>query len=139
MAKPTAQMIEGFVDVPKQEVILLLEAGYLLMQMGKNREAFDVFTGVAALVPHSDVPCVALGNLFFGQGKFEQALKEHERALKRDPTSALAQAHIGEVLFFQKKIDEGVAALQKAIDMDPKGLPAKFARELLKAKDVHIF
>jgi tetratricopeptide (TPR) repeat protein len=139
MVRSAVQMISGIIKVPKTEVILLLEAGYLLMQMGKNQEALIVFSGVASLVPHSDVPCIALGNLYFGQGNFNQALKEHQRALKRNPKSALAQAHIGEVLLFQQKLSEGVAALKKTIEMDPKGLPANFARELLKAKDTHLF
>ncbi len=139
MARSAVQMISGIIEVPKTEVILLLEAGYLLMQMGKNQAALIIFSGVAALVPLSDVPCIALGNLYFAQGRFDQALTEHQRALKRNPESALAQAHIGEVLLFQQKLSEGVLALQKAIEMDPKGLPAKFARELLKSKDAHLF
>ena len=132
-------IIKGIIQIPQSEAVLLLEAGNLLGQMGKFKEASDIFTGVASLIPHSDVPCVLLGNLYFSQNKLSQALKEHHRALERNPESSLAQAHIGEILLFQKKFDEGIAALNKAVEMDPKGLPAEFARGLLKAQKQQLF
>lgn len=132
-------IVKGIVDVPQSEIALLLEAGYLFMELGKWKEAQDVFSGVAALIPHSEVPHVALGNMFFAQGKFQQALKSHRDALKTAPGSALAQAHIGEALIFLKKFDEGLQALNKAIQMEPEGLAADFARSLLEAHDVGCF
>jgi tetratricopeptide (TPR) repeat protein len=132
-------IVKGIVDVPQSEVALLLEAGYLHMELGKWKEATEIFTGVAALVPHSDVPHVALGNLFFSQGKFTQALKAHREALKVNPDSALAQAHVGEALLFMKKTDEGLAELNRAIEMQPEGLAADFAKSLLEAHEVGCF
>jgi tetratricopeptide (TPR) repeat protein len=127
------EMLKGLIDVPQPEAALLLEAGYLYMEMGKPREAEEVFAGVAALLPHSEVPHVALGNLEFSQGHFQRALKHHQEALKLRPDSALAQAHIGEALLWLKKVDDGVKALQKAIEMEPDGAPAAFAQALLEA------
>ena len=134
-AGATVEMLKGLIDVPQAEASLLLEAGYLYMEMGKPKEAADVFTGVAALLPHSDVPHVALGNLEFAQGHFQRALKHHQEALKLKPRSALAQAHIGEALLWLNKTDEGVGALHKAIEMEPDGMPASFARALLEAHE----
>ena len=140
---PTAisdkEIVHGLIDIPRQEAILLLETGYFLMQLGKTKEARDIFIGASALFPHSDVPCIALGNLYLSEGKPELAAKEQKKALQRVPESATAQAHLGEALLFQKKVDEGVSALKKAIDMDPKGLTAKLAKELLRANDLHVF
>ena len=133
------EVIHGLIDIPRQEAIVLLEAGYFLMQLGKNREAKDIFSGAVALFPHSDIPCIALGHLYFSEGKTELAVKEQQRALQRVTTSATAFAHLGEALFFLKKPDEAVEALQKAIELDPKGLTAKFAKELLHANDLHVF
>ena len=45
-------VINGIVPVAKKEVILLLEAGYLYMELSKYKEAEDVFQGVCALCPH---------------------------------------------------------------------------------------
>lgn len=133
------EVIQGLVDIPKQEAKILLEAGYFLMQLGKTREAKDIFMGAVALFPHSDVPCIALGNLYLSEGKPDLAIKEQQRALQRVPTSATAQAHLGEALLFQKKHEEGAEALHKAIQMDPKGLTAQLAKELLRANDLHVF
>jgi tetratricopeptide (TPR) repeat protein len=127
------EILKGLVDVPQPEAALLLEAGYLYMEMGKPKDAEDVFLGVAALLPHSDVPLVALGNLEFSQGRFQRALQHHQSALKVRPTSALAQAHIGEALLWLKKADDAVVALERAIAMEPDGMPASFAKALLDA------
>jgi tetratricopeptide (TPR) repeat protein len=131
----SVEILKGLVDVPQPEAALLLEAGYLYMEMGKHKDAADVFEGVAALLPHSDVPHVALGNCEFAQGRFQRALKHHQDALKLQPKSALAQAHIGESLLFLKKTEEGVKALKQAIAMEPGGMPATFAQALLTAHD----
>jgi predicted Zn-dependent protease len=127
------EILKGLVEVPQPEAALLLEAGYLYMEMGKPKDAEEVFAGVAALLPKSDVPLVALGNLEFSQGRFQRALTHHTAALKVKPGSALAQAHIGEALIWLKRPDEGVKALKRAIDMEPDGMPAKFAQALLDA------
>ena len=127
------EMLKGLIELPQSEAALLLEAGYLYLEMGKPQDAADVFAGVAALLPHSDVPLVALGNLEFSQGRFQRALKHHQEALKVKPDSALAQAHVGEALLWLKKPEEGKTALDKAIAMDPTGAPAHFARALLDA------
>lgn len=127
------EMLKGLIEVPQPEAALLLEAGYLYMEMGKPKDAEEVFAGVVALLPQSEIPLVALGNLEFSQGHFQRALKHHQEALKVKPASALAQAHVGEALLWLKKGDEGVAALKKAIELDGGGASAAFARALLDA------
>ena len=132
-------IVKGIVDVPQSEVALLLEAGYLYMELNKFKEAAEVFMGVAALVPHSEIPHVALGNMYFSQGKFQQALKSHREGLKVNPGSALARAHVGEALIFLKKFDEALAELKAAVEMEPNSLAADFARSLLEAHQVGCF
>ncbi len=127
------EILKGLIEVPQPEAALLLEAGYLYMEMGKPKDAEDVFVGVCALLPQSDVPLVALGNLEFSQGRFQRALTHHQAALKLRPQSALAQAHVGEALLWLKKVDEGKKALERAIEMEPAGMPAAFAKALLEA------
>ena len=129
------EILRGLIEIPQPEAALLLEAGYLYLEMGKHKDAEEVFSGVAALLPHSEVPHEALGNLEFAQGRFQRALKHHQDALKLKPASALAQAHVGEALMFLKKTDDGVSALKRAIDMEPDGMPATFAKALLAAHD----
>jgi tetratricopeptide (TPR) repeat protein len=128
-----AVSVEGLVPVLQSEIALLLEAGYLYMEMQKFKEAEEIFSGVAALVPHSEVPLICLGNLAFSQGRFDRALKFHRQALERAPESALAQAHQGEALLFLKKRTDAKNALEKAIEMDPESDAAAFAKSLLDA------
>lgn len=127
------EILQGLIDVPQTEAALLLEAGYLFLELGRAKEAEEIFAGVNALLPNSDVPLVALGNIEFAQGRYQRALKYHQDALKLRPTSALAQAHIGECLLFLKKHDEAVKALQASLQLDDKGPSAAFAKALLDA------
>src|SRR5262245_19399595 len=129
MSEPV--VVEGLIPVAQTEIALLLESGYLYMEMQKWKEAEEIFAGVATLVPHSEVPLICLGNLQFSQGRYERALKYQREALQREPASALAQAHIGEALLFLKKRTEAKAALEKAVEMDPEGDAGAFARALL--------
>ncbi len=124
-------VVQGLVEVPQSEIALILEAGYLYMEMQKYKEADEVFSGVAALVPHSDVPWVCLSNLAVSQGKYDRALKHLKEALKRQPDSALAEAHHGETLIFLKKKDDARVALKRAVSLDPDGPAGAFAKSLL--------
>ena len=136
MSKPgQPRILQGLVDVPASEATLLLEAGYLLMELGRAKAAQDLLGGVCDLLPSSDVARVALGNCHFARGHFKQALKCHQDALRTHDDSALALAHMGEALAFLGRRDEAVAALQKAVAMEPDGLPAGFATALLQAID----
>ncbi len=124
-------MVQGLLEVPQREIALLLESGYLYLEMQKFKEAEEIFQGVAALVPHTEVPLICLGNLFFSQGRYDRALKFHRDALKRNPESALAQAHMGEALIFLRKRADAKNALEKAVSMDPEGSVGEFANSLL--------
>lgn len=124
-------IVDGIIPVKQTEIALLLEAGYLYMEMQKPKEAEEIFAGVAALVPHSEIPVICLGNLAFSQGRYDRAMKHQKDALQRNPSSALAQAHLGEALLFAKKRPEAKAALEKVLEMEPDGDAAAFARSLL--------
>jgi tetratricopeptide (TPR) repeat protein len=129
MSEPV--IVQGLIPVQQGEIALLLESGYLYMEMQKFKEAEEVFSGVAALVPHSEIPLICLGNLAFSQGQFDRALRHHKEALQRVPDSALAEAHKGEALLFLKKKDEARDALNRAVSLDPEGPAGAFAKSLL--------
>lgn len=127
-----AELLQGLIEVPKAEVQLLLEAGQLLIELGKTQEAQEVFTGVAALLPTQEWPLICLGNLFFAMGRFDRALRFHQEALGRNPESLLAQAHIGEALIFLKRRDEAKTRLEAAATGGDPEVQA-FANSLLDA------
>ena len=126
-------MVEGLISVAQTEIALLLESGHLLMEMNKFKEAGEVFSGVAALVPQSEVPLVCLGNLAFSQGKHDRALKFQRDAVERQPDSALALAHRGEAYAFVGKKDLARADLERAVELDGDGPSGAFAASVLEA------
>ena len=134
-----AEMLQGLIEVPRRDVALLLETGYLLMEFQKFTEAEEVFAGVSLLLPKSEVPHMALGNLHFAQGKFQNALKEHQKAHELRPEVALPLAHIGECLFALQRFDDGEKNLKDALRLEPEGASADFAANLLEARSLGIF
>jgi tetratricopeptide (TPR) repeat protein len=119
------------IPVPSEDLRILLESGYLYLGMQRYKEAKEVFEGVVALAPKSEVPLVALGNVYCVQGKFDQAIKTYQEALQVEPNSAFATAYLGEALFFRGQKEKAVEMLEKASKMDPSGKSGEFARSLL--------
>jgi tetratricopeptide (TPR) repeat protein len=120
------------ITVPGEDLRILMEAGYLYLGMLRYKDAQEVFEGVVALAPKSDVPLVALGNVFCVQAQFDKAIKTYQQALSIDPQSAFAQAYLGEALLFKGEKDGAVQALTKASQMDPQGKSGDFARSLVE-------
>lgn len=120
------------ITVPSEDLRVLMEAGYLYLGMLRYKEAQEVFEGVVALAPKSDVPLVALGNVFCVQAQFDKAIKHYQQALSVDPESAFAQAYLGEALLFKGENGKAMEALEKASQMDPQGKSGDFARSLIE-------
>jgi tetratricopeptide (TPR) repeat protein len=122
-----------------EELTFLMEAGFLYCDLRKHDEARDVFKGVRALAPASEVPEVALGLVAFQEGNFESARRHYRRALELNPRSAWAYTHLGEVELFQMNREQARVHLKTAIDLDPRGDYGKLARALLDFADVVTF
>lgn len=139
-AAASSSMVEhSLVPVSQRDVTLMLEAGYLFIELGKHKEAEEIFAGVAALVPHSEVPHLALGNLHFSQGRFAPALKAHQQAVQLNSQSAIAHALTAESLFFLKKTADGVQSLDRALALPDDGSAHEFAKALKEAYDLQLF
>ncbi len=121
------------IDIDRKYLVVMMEAGYVYLGMQKFKEAYQVFEGVAAMAPDSDIPLVALGGVDFCLGRFTSAIKWYKKALKLDPTSIFAKVYIGESLFFSGKKDDAVATLGEVSREDPSGGAGDFARALLDA------
>ena len=128
-------VLVGLTEVSKKEAQVVLEAGYLYLEMGKPEQAEEVFQGAIALLPRSDVPRMALGQVYFSQGRSEEAVAQYEEAVKLKPDSAAARAFLGEALLFSGNSDAALNALDKAIELDEEeGSAALMAKHL---KEVH--
>ncbi len=121
------------VPLDRQDLVILMEGGYIYLGMGKLDQALEVFEGLAVLAPDNELPWVAIGNVHFGQFRYDQAEKAYLKALKLKPESPFARAYLGEALFFKGKKEEAVRELEKAILLDPGSAVAGFARSLVDA------
>jgi tetratricopeptide (TPR) repeat protein len=120
------------VDVSQEEVIFLMEAGFIYRDAGKYQEARDVFRGVLALKPDSEIPQVAIGTTLFVEGKLDEAIATYRAALERQPESAYAYAHLGEALFMKKEFEPARESLSRAVELDPDGAYGQMARSILE-------
>lgn len=136
MAESASEIAGSLVPVAKQQAMILLEAGYIWLEMGRYDKAKDVFTGAAALMPRSEVPQLALGALEFAQGRHDKALQAYRAAQRLAPNSALPRAHAGEALLFLHKVPEAMKELKAAMELEPEGDGARLARALVEAKEV---
>lgn len=123
------------IDVPRDDLITMLEAGYIYLAMKKFKEAREVFEGVCVLAPRHDIPQVALSSVFFTQRKFLEAIRVLKQALKDNPNSAFAYSHLGESQIFYGKREEAYESLNKAAKLDPQGKSGDFARSLIALLD----
>ena len=136
MSESASEIAGSVVPVAKEQAMVLLEAGYIWLEMGKFDKAKDIFTGAAALMPKSEVPQLALGALEFAQGRHDKALQAYRAAQRLAPNSSLPRAHAGEALLFMNKVPEAMKELKAAMDLDPESDGARFARALVEAKEV---
>jgi len=113
------------------EFALLGEAGVIYRESGKFREARDVFLGMQALSPKSEVPEILLGTVRFQEKQYEQAIAHYRKALALNPRCALAYAQIGEAYMASKDKANATMNCGKAIELDPRGDAGKFARNVL--------
>jgi len=120
------------IPADSEDLRLMLEAGYLYLAMKRFKEAKEVFEGVSALVPQSDVPLVGLGNVYFVECKFSEAIKIYQKALKLVPNSAFAMAYLGEAYFFNGQKEQALKVLNESSKIDPEGKSGDFARSLLE-------
>lgn len=119
-----------------EEICLLMEAGFICRDANNFQEAREIFEGVQALMPQSEVVDVALGTLEFHQGRFDSAIRRYLHALEKNPHSAYAHAHLGEAYLFKMKQDEARRHLRAAMELDPRGDFGKLARGLMEFTNV---
>jgi tetratricopeptide (TPR) repeat protein len=135
MSETASDVAGSLVPVEKLQAMMMLEAGYLWLDLGKHEHAKEVFAGAAALMPKSEVPQLALGTLELAQGKPEKALQAYRAAQRLSPKSSLPRAHCGEALLFMGKVSEAMKELKAALELDPDSDGAKLAQALVEAKE----
>lgn len=119
------------IDVARDDIVVMLEAGYVYLAMRKFKEAKEVFEGLTLLAKKHEVPLVGLANVYFAQGKFMESVRTLKQAVKANGESAFAWAYLGESQLFYGKYDDARECLNKASELEPEGKSGEFARSLL--------
>ena len=130
-----SEIASSLVPLSRHQAQVMLEAGYVWMDMGQWDKARQIFQGAAALMPKSEVPQLALGTLELAQGRHDKALQAYRSAQKLSPRSSLPRAHAAEALLFLGKVDEAMKEIKAAMEVEPEGDGARLARALLEAKE----
>ncbi|MFQ5738410.1 MAG: tetratricopeptide repeat protein [Acidobacteriota bacterium] len=68
---------------------------------------------------------VAAGNKFFQQGKFDEAQRQYEQALREDPDSAGIRFNVGDALFKKKSFQEASKSFLDAVQSEDAELKSK--------------
>lgn len=119
------------IAIERDNLVVMMEAGYIYLAMRKYGEAKSVFEGVAVLAPKSEIPLVAVGNVYFSKRQYAQAIGYYKRALVLLPESAFAKAYLGESLLFSGQKETAMRLLGEAAKSDTDGSTGRFAQSLL--------
>ncbi|MEW6605884.1 MAG: tetratricopeptide repeat protein [bacterium] len=125
--------MEKIMDVDNEELSCLMESGYLNLAKGRFKEAQDIFEGVEILVPNSEVVQIALGNLYFDQGKPKEALSYFQKALSLNPEDGISKVYVAKGLLANQKREEAVAKLKEVEKLDAQESAKNLAKSLLQA------
>lgn len=132
MSEAQSDILGSLVPMTRQQAVLMLEAAYVWMDLGKFDVAKEVLQGAAALMPKSEVPVIGLGTWEFNQGHYERALQSFRRAQQLAPRASLPRAHCGEALLFMGKAEAAMKELRAALDLEPESAGALFAQALIE-------
>lgn len=119
------------VKTSEEELRVMIESGLVLREAGRLDEAEKIFRGVSELVPHSDVPLVALSSIAARRGNFDEALRLCDKALQEMPESLFARVNRAEILLYQQRREEAEVELREIIETDPTSPHSKTAEVLL--------
>ena len=61
---------------------------------------------------------LALGDSYFKQGRYDEAIVEYRRVTELDPSFSVAYARWGRILALRQKRDEAVRVARRAVELD---------------------
>jgi tetratricopeptide (TPR) repeat protein len=121
------------IKLSTEELKLLLEAGYVLIDRREFAKAKEVFEGVVAVGQAADVARMGLAQVLMIEGNAKEAEKQLKEAAKANPKSAHVHAQLGELYHTMGKKEEALAALKQAEGLDPNGSAGRYARSVREA------
>jgi tetratricopeptide (TPR) repeat protein len=103
---------------PEQWDVLYLY-GTALLQLGRLREAIDIFSRAAQL--HPEIPDVYnnLAVAYQGIGNFDAAVRAYQTAIELNPDFDLVHSNLARLLESARRFAEAEVSLQRAIQLKP--------------------
>lgn len=121
--------VEDGLKVNPQDSELLLLKGALLLKLGRNSEADQVFAQAEALINDAQVYGLERTSAFLRSGQPEQGLKEAQALTKNYPDSAEGHYYAGIALQSLDRVSEAAKELERA-----SGLASKQGKTALEAQ-----
>jgi superkiller protein 3 len=98
----------------------------LYRQTGDETKAKECDEKVRLLEPKSEEELIKTGEALAKQKRYEESMQVLQRALKKNPNSAMAHFAVGNLFGAQEKHAEAVGAYQRAAQLKPDLLAAHF-------------
>ena len=95
-------------------------------QLGRHREAHDMWGRYLKIAPRSAEANINLAAACINLGRYAEALRHSQHALRIEPASKEAKLNIAYSLLFLERGGEAEAALEDLLRAHPDYLPAKF-------------
>lgn len=103
---------------PEIGALPLLKGGFLF-NAGSNAAAAEAFECAARLMPKSVAPLDMLGQIHALEGRFDDAVRIHERALELEPASAQSWTNFAETLLRSDCPERAREAAERALAIAP--------------------
>ena len=97
----------------------LLQQAVALHQSGDLAGAEKLYRAVLKAEPNQPDASALLGLVRGAQGDHEEAIALVEKAVARDPASALFKFHLGSVLMNARRLPEAIATFREALKLQP--------------------
>lgn len=96
-----------------------INRGFVLMQLGKNRQAAEDFTTAITLEPGDSFAYDNRGIAFSQLKQWQEAVGDHSKAIELRPGDATAYTHRGNALLNLNRAQEAIEDHSKAIELRP--------------------
>ena len=108
-------------------ILVILTGLYSAGTIKRNyiwRDSYTFWTDTVKKSPDGYIPHGSLGNVYFEQQKFEDAIKEYMIAIKLKPDSPEAHNSLGLVYFEQQRFEDAIKEYMIAIKLKPDSIEA---------------
>jgi len=109
----------------KENIDLLLQYGFVLINLERFEEAKEIYLKILALNPNEDMAHGSLANVLHQLHNDEEALKHHRKAIELDPHFAPHYFNYANTLYDLGQRKQALNYYQKALELDPSIEEAK--------------